>query len=128
MLIHTLFRSTRPFLTATEKKWVVFQLLCALSQAHVAGLCHGDIKSENVLVTSWGWALLTDFASYKPTLLPLRNPGDVVFYFFDSGSRHGKAPCYIAPERFVDSKTVRRVCRVLECVTCVGVCSGRRRG
>jgi len=33
-------------------------------------VCHGDIKSENVMVTSWNWLLLTDFASFKPTYLP----------------------------------------------------------
>jgi len=33
-------------------------------------VCHGDIKSENVMVTSWNWVLLTDFASFKPTYLP----------------------------------------------------------
>lgn len=31
---------------------------------------HGDIKTENVLVTSWNWVFLVDFASYKPTYLP----------------------------------------------------------
>lgn len=31
---------------------------------------HGDIKTENVLVTSWNWVYLVDFASYKPTYLP----------------------------------------------------------
>jgi len=33
-------------------------------------VCHGDIKSENVMVTSWNWVLITDFASFKPTYLP----------------------------------------------------------
>ncbi|CAG8729705.1 14838_t:CDS:2, partial [Acaulospora colombiana] len=31
---------------------------------------HGDIKTENVLVTSWNWIYLSDFAGYKPTYLP----------------------------------------------------------
>lgn len=31
---------------------------------------HGDIKSENVMITSWNWVLLTDFASFKPTYIP----------------------------------------------------------
>jgi serine/threonine protein kinase len=35
---------------------------------------HGDIKAENVLLTSWGWAFLADFAPYKPTYLPADNP------------------------------------------------------
>lgn len=56
------------------QRWLTFQLLHALSQAHARGVCHGDIKSENVMVTSWNWLLLTDFASYKPTYLPADNP------------------------------------------------------
>ena len=62
--------STRPFLTLLEKKWVAYQLLFALSQCHRLGVCHGDIKSENLVMTSWNWLLLTDFASFKPTFLP----------------------------------------------------------
>jgi len=41
-----------------------------VEQCHGEGVCHGDIKSENVLVTSWNWLLLTDFASFKPVYLP----------------------------------------------------------
>lgn len=62
--------STRPFLTNIEKKWIVYQLLNALNQAHFYGICHGDIKCENVMVTSWNWIYLADFASYKPTFIP----------------------------------------------------------
>jgi len=62
--------STRPFLTNTEKKWIVFQLLKVLAEMYDKKICHGDIKTENVLLTSWNWVLLTDFASFKPTLLP----------------------------------------------------------
>jgi phosphoinositide-3-kinase regulatory subunit 4 len=43
-------------------------------QAHERGVCHGDIKCENVLVTSWNWVFITDFACYKPTYLPADNP------------------------------------------------------
>ncbi|TPX59254.1 hypothetical protein PhCBS80983_g02602 [Powellomyces hirtus] len=57
---------------------------------------HGDIKTENVLVTSWNWAYLIDFSSFKPTYLPEDNPGDFSF-FFDTSSRR---VCYLAPERF----------------------------
>jgi serine/threonine protein kinase len=56
------------------QRWITYQLLHALSQAHAHGVCHGDIKCENVMVTSWNWLLLTDFASYKPTYLPADNP------------------------------------------------------
>ncbi|TWU73251.1 Serine/threonine-protein kinase [Metarhizium rileyi] len=89
--------STRPFLEDIEKKWLAFQLLCALRDCHAQDIYHGDIKAQNVLVTSWNWLYLTDFSSvYKPVLLPDDNPGDFS-YFFDSS---GRRTCYIAPERF----------------------------
>lgn len=89
--------STRPFLQAIEKKWITFQVLCALHQCHKQKICHGDIKLENILITSWNWVLLSDFASFKPTYLPEDNPADYS-YFFDTSRRR---TCYIAPERFV---------------------------
>ena len=78
--------STRPFLKSIEKTWIAFQLLLAIQQAHKHGICHGDIKLENVLVTSWNWVFLTDFASFKPTFLPEDNPAAYSF-FFDSSRR-----------------------------------------
>lgn len=106
--------STRPFLTSIEKKWITFQVLYAVHQAHKVhavyfnisfcyllqflrtikvclcflqfGVCHGDIKLENIMITSWNWVLLTDFASFKPTYLPEDNPADFS-YFFDTSRR-----------------------------------------
>lgn len=49
-----------------------------------------------MLITTWNWAYLTDFASYKPVYLPLDDPADFSFFFDTSGRR----TCYIAPERF----------------------------
>ncbi|EGG07444.1 uncharacterized protein MELLADRAFT_35562, partial [Melampsora larici-populina 98AG31] len=96
--------STRPFLSITEKKWIVFQLLTALRESWKQGVAHGDIKSENVIVTSWNWVFLTDFSTaFKPTYLPEDDPADFS-YFFDTSSRRS---CYLAPERFftVDKDT-----------------------
>ena len=89
-------RSTRPFLSLVEKKWIAFQILNALRDARNRKVSHGDIKSENILVTSWNWVYVADFASYKPTFLPLDDPSDFSFFFDTSGRRS----CYIAPERF----------------------------
>jgi phosphoinositide-3-kinase regulatory subunit 4 len=81
-----------------EKKWIAFQLLCALRDCHSQDVFHGDIKTENVLVTSWNWLYLSDFSSsFKPTFLPEDNPADFSFYFDTSGRR----TCYLAPERFL---------------------------
>lgn len=88
--------STRPFLTSIEKKWIAFQLLYALKQAHQQGVYHGDVKLENVMVSSWNWLLLADFATIKPTTLPENDPADFT-YFFDTSRRR---TCYLAPERF----------------------------
>ncbi|KAM0239090.1 hypothetical protein ACHAPO_003058 [Fusarium lateritium] len=92
--------STRPFLEDIEKKWLAFQLLCALRDCHARDVYHGDIKAQNVLVTSWNWLYLSDFSSaYKPVMLPDDNPADFSYFFDTSGRR----TCYIAPERFYAS-------------------------
>jgi phosphoinositide-3-kinase regulatory subunit 4 len=52
-------------------------------QIYISGVCHGDIKMENVMITAWNWILLTDFASFKPTFLPEDNPAEFS-YFFDT--------------------------------------------
>lgn len=97
--------STRPFLEDIEKKWLAFQLLCAVRDCHARNVFHGDIKTENLLVTSWNWLYLTDFSSsFKPTYLPEDNPADFSFYFDTSGRR----TCYIAPERFTNSDSDER--------------------
>ncbi|KAI9803342.1 MAG: Serine/threonine-protein kinase [Piccolia ochrophora] len=90
--------STRPFLEDIEKKWLSFQLLSAIRDSHANDVFHGDIKTENILVTSWNWLYLADFSSsFKPTFLPEDNPADFSYYFDTSGRR----TCYLAPERFL---------------------------
>ncbi|TVY84291.1 Serine/threonine-protein kinase ppk19 [Lachnellula suecica] len=89
--------STRPFLEDIEKKWLAYQLLCGLRDCHARDIFHGDIKTQNTLVTSWNWLYLSDFSSsFKPTHLPEDNPADFS-YFFDIA---GRRTCYLAPERF----------------------------
>jgi phosphoinositide-3-kinase regulatory subunit 4 len=73
LLLMTYVNSTRPFLSIVEKRWIAFQLLNGLRDARNRKIFHGDIKSENILVTSWNWIYLTDFASYKPSYLPLND-------------------------------------------------------
>lgn len=91
---------TRPFLNTQDKLWITYQLMAAVQQAHSAGQTHGDIKPQNVLLTTYNWVMLTDFASHKPTYT---QPGDFSF-FFDST---GNGVCNLAPERFVDGKVSR---------------------
>ena len=92
--------STRPFLSAVEKRWITYQLLHAMRDAHARGIAHGDLKCENVLVTTSLMIYVTDFASsFKPTFLPLDDPSDFSFFFDTSGRR----TCYLAPERFYEA-------------------------
>lgn len=96
--------STRPFLEDIERKWLSFQLLCALRDCHAKDIYHGDIKTENTLVTSWNWLYLSDFSSsFKPVTLPAKNPADFSYFFDTSGRR----TCYVAPERFLDPEEGR---------------------
>ncbi|WPK23805.1 hypothetical protein PUMCH_001051 [Australozyma saopauloensis] len=90
--------SLRPFLAPIEKLWLVYQLLRAVELLHEdLHICHGDIKTENILLTSANWLVLSDFAQHtKPVYLPDDNPSEFVFYF-DSSNRRS---CYVAPERF----------------------------
>lgn len=88
--------SIRPFFESVEKKWIVYQLLVTLSKMHENGICHGDLKTENVLLTSWNWILLSDIGLFKPVYLPDQNQSQFSFYF-DTIQRHS---CYVAPERF----------------------------
>lgn len=94
--------STRPFLASIEKLWIAYQLLRATQSIHRESICHGDLKSENVLVTSFLWVTLADFASYKPVVLPENNPSDFS-YFFNTSRRHC---CNMAPERFVEQASL----------------------
>ncbi|KAJ4461450.1 putative Phosphoinositide 3-kinase regulatory subunit [Paratrimastix pyriformis] len=97
--------STPPHLSPIEKRWIAYQLLQALVQCHSAGVCHGDIKLSNIVLTSWDWALLTDFAFYKPATFADREASSVFRAFFSSSRRdsHLNKGCLLAPERFVDT-------------------------
>lgn len=71
-----------------------------MRDCHSLDVFHGDIKTENILVTSWNWLYLSDFSSsFKPTFLPEDNPADFSFFFDISGRR----TCYLAPERFLEA-------------------------
>ncbi|KAJ2156874.1 Serine/threonine-protein kinase [Coemansia sp. RSA 552] len=91
--------STRPFLSGNEKRWVVWQILEALREAHGRGVCHGDVKSENVVMTSWNLVYLADFAPFKPAYLAADDPAEYNFYFDTAG----RQSCCVAPERFYES-------------------------
>ncbi|OZC11786.1 hypothetical protein X798_00967 [Onchocerca flexuosa] len=92
--------STRPFLTDIEKRWIAYHLFKALAQCEYAEVCHGDLKTQNILVSSYNWIQITDFASFKPASIPSDDPSYFTF-FFDTSLR---LSCYLAPERFCASQ------------------------
>ena len=50
-----------------EKYWLIFQLLCGLVQLHsIPQMAHGDLKPDNILVTSYDWLFLVDINPLKP--------------------------------------------------------------
>lgn len=90
--------NTRPFLVDIEKKWITYQLLKYLQKNALNGFAHGDLKCENIMVTSWNWVYVTDHAyPYKPVFLPQENNGTFSYYFDISQKR----VCCLAPERFL---------------------------
>ena len=89
--------STRPFLVDIEKKWIAFQIMCAVNEIHSLQIVHGDMKTENILINSFLWVSLTDFASYKPVYLATKHPSADFNYYFDISRRR---TCCLAPERF----------------------------
>ena len=78
---------SRPFLTSIEKNWIVYQLLLAMQSLHDAGVCHGHLTTENVLLTSWNWVLIGDVGCqhYKPVALPDDDPGPWIHWFEGRG-------------------------------------------
>ena len=92
--------STRPFLAPIEKLWISYQMLRGMCEAAERGVHHGDLKGDNVMLTTALDVYVTDFASsFKPTYLPLDDPSDFTLFFDTSGRR----TCYVAPERFYES-------------------------
>ena len=86
-----------PCLRSYEKIWIIFQLLTSVHNIHKEGLYHGNIKSSNVLLTTWNHVFLTDFAWHKPYYLFESDLGELNYFFSTSVDR-----CTLAPEKFVN--------------------------
>mmetsp|Transcript_13539 Transcript_13539/g.25509 ORF Transcript_13539/g.25509 Transcript_13539/m.25509 type:complete len:1228 (+) Transcript_13539:17-3700(+) len=85
-----------PELKPIENLWLCYQLMQAVKQLHNAKICHGDIKAENAMLTSWQWLFLTDISGcYKPTFLDEANLSLYKLFF-----QTKREFCYLAPERF----------------------------
>ncbi|PHJ25454.1 pik3r4 kinase-related protein (incomplete catalytic triad) [Cystoisospora suis] len=86
----------RPFLSSSQQLFLAFQVILGVTQFHSLGLAHGDIKTENVGITSWLHGCLIDAAPWKPLRLSLSDGRELTAFFNSPFS--GK--CQIAPERF----------------------------
>ena len=78
---------TRPFLSPPERDWIAYQLLRSLRDLHAGGVVHGHLTPDNVLLTSWNWALVSDVgvSRYKPAALPDDDPGTYVHWYEGRG-------------------------------------------
>ena len=88
-----------PQLTLVEKLWLAMQILCGLCQIDDRGRTHGDLKPENIMVTSANNLFLTDMVSYKPAYF---KSDDIEGYNKFYGELDNNRRCYFAPERFKD--------------------------
>ena len=88
-----------------EKKWICLQLLYGLSQIHSKAKCHGDIKPNNIVLTSKLSVFLTDISVYKPAFLPIEDLQTYNTFFY---SNEYDKSCYLAPERFVNNQEINK--------------------
>jgi serine/threonine protein kinase len=98
------FRSSSPFLILTSSSLTPASTpnTHPPQAFHLLDVVHGDLKPENVMVTSWNMLVVTDFSPFKPVLLPLNDPSSYNI-FFNATERD---ICYVAPERFVEKGAV----------------------
>ena len=59
---------------------------------------HGDIKPDNVLVTSYDWLFVADMTTYKPVMVM---DDDLKTYNMYFGDLENNTRCYLAPERWL---------------------------
>jgi serine/threonine protein kinase len=68
-----------------EAKFIIFCVLQGLEYLHASGVIHKDVKPENIILDSQGYAFLTDFGA------------STIFHSENSGETSG-TPGYMAPE------------------------------
>ena len=79
---------------------MVGQIILGVLYIHSKGVYHGDLKSENVLVSSSKQAVMVDMGFYKPYFLEM---GDYSSYMNYYGKECGRSEgCSIAPEKLVE--------------------------
>lgn len=92
-------------MSVIEKHWLNFQLIAALNQLHQNGIYHGDIKPENILLTSYNHLFITDMVNYKPIYVQKDDLKTFKTYF---GELDNTSRCYFAPERLVEKDQIEK--------------------
>ena len=90
-----------PELLYIEKIWITFQLLVAANNLVTLNLVHGDLKAENILLTSNLSLYISDFGTYKPAYIFLDDIASYTYYFGSNNSAD-MIGCYLAPERLIE--------------------------
>jgi serine/threonine protein kinase len=83
------------FVSDSNKRQALCQILQGLHQAHRIGIIHRDLKPENILVDADGVLHISDWGLAKVPHLPMTQ----------TGQRMG-TPGWGAPEQFYDAKSV----------------------
>ena len=92
---------TLPYLTKIEKIWIIFQFFYGIYQLHESDIYHGDIRMENILLTSNSSVFISDISPFKPAYLKIDDIGMYTCYFGNNSNDNFRS-CYLAPERIVD--------------------------
>ena len=92
---------TLPYLSKIEKIWIMFQFFYGIYQLHYAKIYHGDLKIENILLSSNNSVFISDISPFKPAYIQMDDLGNYYYYFGVNSTDNFKS-CYLAPERFVD--------------------------
>ena len=90
-----------PILSYIEKIWITFQLLIATKNLVSLDIVHGDLKPQNILLTSNLSVYISDFGTYKPANILIDDITNYTYYFGSNNSAD-MGGCYLAPERLVE--------------------------
>ena len=89
-----------PYLTYIDKIWLTLQIMFSLHNVHSKQVYHGNLKLQNILLTSYMTVFISDIATYKPAYIPIDDNTYYTYYF--GHHKESIRTCYLAPERFLE--------------------------